>query len=180
MACFPLFQLHPHDNRCIIFHKLCNYRVSVFHKVRPDFSKCATGILKVLSTIFVKIFVNNQILRIKASPKFMFEDNTAQLFAEFNHPAFNTIECTIARSICCQEKCIKAIFNKIKYWTVHSFFISQVFISTSIIKKKLLLVLLLSLHACQFQNSLQNQAESAASSYPENEQMQMMLNAWHV
>ena len=42
-----LFWFRPQDDRCFIFYKLCNYRVSVYQKARPDFRKCASGILKV-------------------------------------------------------------------------------------------------------------------------------------
>ena len=78
---------------------------------RTDFSKFASSILKVFQ---VNILVNRHTLRIKMTPKFtMFEDNTTQFFAEFNHPALDMIECPTHRRICCQEKRIKAILNKI-------------------------------------------------------------------
>ena len=74
MICFPLFCIRPHNNRCVIFYKLHNYRVSIYHKARPDFSKCASGILKVFQ---LKIFVNRHTLRIKITPKFIiFKNNT--------------------------------------------------------------------------------------------------------
>ena len=63
-----------HDNRFAIFYKLRNYRVFIYHKARPDFSKCASGILKVFQ---LKIFVNRHTLQIKITPKFiMFKNNT--------------------------------------------------------------------------------------------------------
>ena len=57
-----------HDNRFAIFYKLRNYSVFIYHKARPDFSKCASGILKVFQ---LKIFVNHHILRIKMTPRFI-------------------------------------------------------------------------------------------------------------
>ena len=119
VTCFPFFWLPPHNNRCIIFDKLYNYMVSTYHKARSDFSKCASSILKVFQ---LKIFLNHHTFRIKMAPKFItFKDTTSQLFAEFNHPSFETIECSAARSICCQEKCIKTIFNNILLWKVFSY-----------------------------------------------------------
>ena len=98
-------------NRCLIFCKLRNYRISIYRKTRPDFSKCASGILKFFQ---LKIFVKRHTLPIKMTPKFiMLDDNTTQFFAEFNSPPLDTIECAAARSICCQEKYIKTISNKI-------------------------------------------------------------------
>ena len=69
-----LFRFRPLDNRCVIIYKLCNYRVSIYQKARPDFSKCASGIIKVFQ---LKIFVNRHTLSIKMNSKFiMFEGNT--------------------------------------------------------------------------------------------------------
>ena len=63
-----------HNNRCVIFYKFHNYRISIYHKARPDFSKCASGILKVFQ---LKIFVNRHTFCIKITPKFiMFKNNT--------------------------------------------------------------------------------------------------------
>ena len=110
-----------HDNRCVIFYKLRNYRVFIYHKAKPDLNKCASVILKVFQ---LKIFVNRHILCIKMTPKFiMFEDATTQFFVEFNHPALDRIECATVRSICCQEKRIKVISTKclIKQFIVSSY-----------------------------------------------------------
>ena len=151
--CFPFFWLCLHDNRCVIFYKLHNFRASIYHKARPDFIRCSSRMLKVFN---IKIFVNRHTLCIKMTPKFiMFKDNTTQFSAEINHPALDAIDCTTVRGICCQESHIKAIFNKIINWTVYSFLISRVFIRTSINSNN---HYLFSLHGCQFENLLQIQA----------------------
>ena len=114
-----LFWLRPHDSRCVIFYNLRNYMVSIYNSARSDFRKCVSGTLKVFQ---LKTSVNRQNLPIKMSPKFTkFMNKTTQFVAEFNNPALGTIECTTAKTICSQEKRIKAIFSKILNWIVYTF-----------------------------------------------------------
>ena len=99
LTCFPLVWLRSQDNSC---SSSINSATTGFPSVtRPDFSKCAPGILKVFQ---LKICVIRHTLYIKMAPKFiMFKDNTTQFFAVFNHPQLDKIECAMARNICCQE-----------------------------------------------------------------------------
>ena len=54
-------------------------------------------------------------------PNLPSSNKTTQFVAEFNNPALGTIECTTAKTICSQEKRIKAIFSKILNWIVYTF-----------------------------------------------------------
>ena len=84
VTCFPLFWFWSHDSKSIIFYKLCNYRVSYI--TRPDQISAGKHPVYSIQAFQLKTVVNRHLLRIKMTPKFIvFEDNTTQLFAKFNH-----------------------------------------------------------------------------------------------
>ena len=134
-------------------------------------------IIRPSSITIISPFLSSITIYIAIAVVIMFKNNTTQFLAEFNHPVLDTIKCTTARSICCQGKRLMRCLRSFSISSLTEQFIAFSYLGFSSINSNN--HYFLSLHACQFENSLEIQAESVPSSYLKNKRMQMMQNAWH-